>query len=232
MKGLAAVAAAIAALTLFCAPYAARTTEYAAAESTISPPQSSVNATYARSDSRTAYFCTSADAATGIFAVPYTYCVEVLGEEGDWYRVKYADDFGIYRALYGYVRKSEFTLLTEPPETVFLYKSVSVTFSQDSPSGNLPVIEDITVTAAFYGSYYSGAAGYSYVLYNDSFGYIAGANEDYPLILPEKNEEEETPGKSPAAGTVVAFCAIGALAVLAAALVLLSGKKSKNRTQS
>lgn len=187
--------------------------------------------TYARASSREAYFCTAADLSTAIFAVPYTYCVEVIYEEGEWYRAKYAEDSGIYRAVYGYVQKSGFELLSESPQVTYLYKSVSVTFSQDS-AGNLPAIDDITVTAAFYGSYYSGASGYSYVLCNGSFGYIAGANEDYPLIATDEEEppppgqdvEEEQTGSG---GTIVAVVVIAIIAVLAVGLVIASSRKPK-----
>lgn len=226
-KAAAFIAAAVIALAPVTIAAGAETTEYDGTDGGETQTLSS----YARATSREAYFCTSADLATGIFAVPYTYCVEILSEEGDWYRVKYAEDYGIYRAVYGYVQKSDFEVLSEAPQTVFLYKSVSVTFSQDAPAGNLPVIDDITVTAAFYGSYYSGAAGYSYVLCDDSFGYIVGANEDYPLILPEDDaadtEDDAQPNNSV---TVVASVVIGALALLALALLVLSGKKRPKHT--
>ncbi len=226
-KAAAFIAAAVIALAPVTIAAGAETTEYDGTDGGETQTLSS----YARATSREAYFCTSADLATGIFAVPYTYCVEILSEEGDWYRVKYAEDYGIYRAVYGYVQKSDFEVLSEAPQTVYLYKSVSVTFSQDAPAGNLPVIDDITVTAAFYGSYYSGAAGYSYVLCDDSFGYIVGANEDYPLILPEDDaadtEDDAQPNNSV---TVVAAVVIGALALLALALLVLSGKKRPKHT--
>lgn len=226
-KAAAFIAAAVIALAPVTIAAGAETTEYDGTNGGETQTLSS----YARATSREAYFCTSADLATGIFAVPYTYCVEILSEEGDWYRVKYAEDYGIYRAVYGYVQKSDFEVLSEAPQTVYLYKSVSVTFSQDAPAGNLPVIDDITVTAAFYGSYYSGAAGYSYVLCDDSFGYIVGANEDYPLILPEDDaadtEDDAQPNNSV---TVVAAVVIGALALLALALLVLSGKKRPKHT--
>lgn len=226
-KAAAFIAAAVIALAPVTIAAGAETTEYDGTDGGETQTLSS----YARATSREAYFCTSADLATGIFAVPYTYCVEILSEEGDWYRVKYAEDYGIYRAVYGYVQKSDFEVLSEAPKTVYLYKSVSVTFSQDAPAGNLPVIDDITVTAAFYGSYYSGAAGYSYVLCDDSFGYIVGANEDYPLILPEDDaadtEDDAQPNNR---GTVVASVVIGALALLALALLVLSGKKRPKHT--
>lgn len=226
-KAAAFIAAAVIALAPVTIAAGAETTEYDGTDGGETQTLSS----YARATSREAYFCTSADLATGIFAVPYTYCVEILSEEGDWYRVKYAEDYGIYRAVYGYVQKSDFEVLSEAPKTVYLYKSVSVTFSQDAPAGNLPVIDDITVNAAFYGSYYSGAAGYSYVLCDDSFGYIVGANEDYPLILPEDDaadtEDDAQPNNSV---TVVAAVVIGALALLALALLVLSGKKRPKHT--
>ena len=154
-KAAAFIAAAVIALAPVTIAAGAETTEYDGTDGGETQTLSS----YARATSREAYFCTSADLATGIFAVPYTYCVEILSEEGDWYRVKYAEDYGIYRAVYGYVQKSDFEVLSEAPQTVYLYKSVSVTFSQDAPAGNLPVIDAITVTAAFYASFYSGAAG-------------------------------------------------------------------------
>lgn len=226
-KAAAFIAAAVIALAPVTIAAGAETTEYDGTNGGETQTLSS----YARATSREAYFCTSADLATGIFAVPYTYCVEILSEDGDWYRVKYAEDYGIYRAVYGYVQKSDFEVLSEAPKTVYLYKSVSVTFSQDAPAGNLPVIDDITVNAAFYGSYYSGAAGYSYVLCDDSFGYIVGANEDYPLILPEDDaadtEDDAQPNNSV---TVVAAVVIGALALLALALLVLSGKKRPKHT--
>ena len=226
-KAAAFIAAAVIALAPVTIAAGAETTEYDGTDGGETQTLSS----YARATSREAYFCTSADLATGIFAVPYTYCVEILSEDGDWYRVKYAEDYGIYRAVYGYVQKSDFEVLSEAPKTVYLYKSVSVTFSQDAPAGNLPVIDDITVTAAFYGSYYSGAAGYSYVLCDDSFGYIVGANEDYPLILPEDDAADtEDDAQTNTGGTVVAAVVIGALALLAFALLVLSGKKRPKHT--
>lgn len=175
-------------------------------------------AVYARANSRESYFFSSADLAYGLFAVPYTYCVEVLGEEGEWYSVKYADDYGIYRAVYGYVQKNDFNILDEAPEVVYLYRQVDVTFSQESAGGSLPTIDDITVTAAFYGNYYSGAAGYSYVLCQGSFGYISGAIEDYALI--ESAAADTDMGNTEeGGGNVVAYIALGVIAALSLGLV-------------
>ena len=69
------------------------------------------------------------------------------------------------------------------------------------------------------------------MLCDDSFGYIVGANEDYPLILPEDDaadtEDDAQPNNSV---TVVAAVVIGALALLALALLVLSGKKRPKHT--
>ena len=51
---------------------------------------------YARADSRYVYFCTQRDLSTAIFTIPYTYCVKILNEDGDWYYVSYAENTGLY----------------------------------------------------------------------------------------------------------------------------------------
>lgn len=192
----------------------APTTEYGEAQ-----------AVYARALSREAYLCSEKQQSSGLFAVPYTYCVQVLAREDDWYRVKYAEDSGIYSAVYGYVRAEDFAVLDSKPETTFLYMPVNVTYSQP-PAGGLPAIGDITVTAAFYGNFYSGGAGYSYVLYDDSFGYISGANENYPII--EVAPEPSSPSPRPSGAVVAVFVALGILAALAVALFALSGRRRRH----
>lgn len=216
-------AAAAAAVIFVCTAFTSAifTTEYARAEA---------GARYARATTRECYFYSSPQNSAALFAVPYTYCVEITGEDGDWYAATYAEDTGDFRAVRGYVKKSQFLPLDGTPEVVWLNKTVSITFSQETPPGNLPVIDDITLSAAFYGTFYSGGAGYSYVLCEDSFGYITGAIEDYPIIEEQKPQEDQ-PQQSPApdGGAIVAFVAIALLVVLAAALLFLSGKKSKKR---
>ena len=154
--------------------------------------------TYGKAESKTVYVCSKPDDAFAMFTVPHTYCVEILGEEGDWYRVKYAEDYGIYRAVYGYCQKGQLTVLYERPQTVYLYKPITVTYSTNLPSTNLPVLGEITVTAAYYGAFYQGPAAYSYVLCEGTFGYIQGANDDYPLIYdtPDTPAEEENTNKN------------------------------------
>lgn len=148
---------------------------------------------YARADARDIYFCEKKDLKYALFTIPYTYCVEILSIDGEWYYVKYAEDNGTYRALYGYCLSTNLTPIETPTERKFLSKMVTVTFRADTPSGSLPVLSELNVTAAFYGTYYSGASAYSYVLYDGNFGYIYGANDDYPLNEIPKIEDQKTP---------------------------------------
>jgi hypothetical protein len=152
--------------------------------------------TYAMANSRASYFFTGRDLSSSLFCVPYTYCVQLLRDDGEWYYVKYAEDNGVYRALYGYCRSSDFTLLNTKPETTFLNKTIVVTYKADDTSLNLPVLNELSVEAAFYGTYYSGATAYSYVLCEGSFGYITGANDDYQLNTTISNNTNSSQNNS------------------------------------
>lgn len=188
---------------------------------------------YAVASSREAYFCSAKDLTCALFAVPYTYCVEVLSSDGEWYYARYAEDNGIYRAVYGYCLISMFTATDEPPENLYLNMSVAVTYTADSAS-TLPVLGDLTVSAAFYGTFYSGAAAYSYVLYNDSFGYINGANDDYPLNeLPEESSEqtEITDESTDGGSKLITVLVLAGLAVAALVILYLTGRSRRFREE-
>ena len=158
-----------------------------------------LTARYARADAKDIYFCERKDLNYALFTIPFTYCVEILSTDGEWYYVKYAEDAALYKALYGYCLSENLTPVDEPPENIYLNMPVTVTFRTDSPAGSLPVLNELNVTAAFYGTYYAGATAYSYVLYDGKFGYIYGANDNYPLNEikePEPPSEEIKGGKS------------------------------------
>lgn len=185
---------------------------------------------YARAIVKEAYFFSEKDLATSLFAVPYTYCIRVLRDEGDWYYASYASDTGIYKQTRGYCRKQDFAAVEGEPEVTYLYKTVTVTFKSDGGNSSLPVLSEISLDAAFYGNFYSGATAYSYVYANGSFGYIIGANEDYPLNLPEENQgdgnEQPTGGNgAPNAGLITALVICG---LAAAALIMLFFTTRKN----
>ena len=188
---------------------------------------SAVGARYARADAKDIYFCERKDLSYALFTIPYTYCVEILSADGDWYYVKYGEDASLYKALYGYCLKSNLTPIDEPPENIYLNRPVTVKFRPDAPSGSLPVLGEIDVTVAFYGTYYSGATAYSYVLYNGEFGYIYGANDDYPLNEipePEPPTEQTVSGNKPNAKliTVLVLTAVAGAALI---ILYLTGRK-------
>lgn len=176
---------------------------------------------YARADSRNIYFCSDMDLTTARFAVPYTYCVEILADHGEWYLVRYAADDGFYKAETGYCKKEGLTAVDDPPENVYLNFPVTATLRADVPEDDsLPGLE-ITVEAAYYGVYYKGAAAYSCVLYENSFWYIPGANENYPLneipaepaFSPTDPEEENGSAKLITA-IIITVIAAGAVLIL------------------
>lgn len=181
---------------------------------------------YARADTRNAYFCSEKDIEKALFALPYTYCVEILAEDGDWYFVRYAQDVGLYRAVTGFCKKEGLTKVDNPPVNIFLDYPVVVTFSAATPpDGSLPTLGKIDVTAAYYGVYYRGAVAYSYVLYNGEFGYVQGSHEDYPL-----NEIPADIPITPSADTegnakLITALIICALAVAAIAVLFFTGKR-------
>lgn len=193
---------------------------------------SATSAAYARAASKEAYFFAEKDLSSSLFAVPYTYCVEILRDDGDWYYAKYAEDAGIYRAVYGYCLKEHFLPLTSPPATTYLYKTVSVTYTADGSLSPLPVLNELTVEAAYYGVYYAGATAYSYVLCNGSFGYITGANDDYELNAEPTPAPTETKASSDDNVGSKIIVAVVLTVLAAAALVLLfftAGKRKKTR---
>lgn len=183
---------------------------------------------YARADTRNVYFCsdTSDDAAR--FAIPYTYCVEILADKGEWYLVRYAEDDGFYLAQTGYCRKEGLTLLDAPPENIYLSYPVSATIRADVPDdGSLTGLE-ITVQAAYYGVYYKGAAAYSYVLYNDRFCYIPGANDNYPLneIPSEPTFSATEPQQESGNARLITGILILAVAAAVVIILMLAGRQA------
>lgn len=195
---------------------------------------------FARAETRYAYFYSSKTQSSALFTIPYTYCVQVISEDGDWYYVKYADDYGCYRSLYGYCLKDTLTAVNGVPSPVYLYKEVQVTYNADSSESSLPVLSELTVTAAFYGTFYSGPTAYSYVLCNGSFGYIEGANDDYELVDyaaddtadgtesdGDADSDEDGESSEGSGGNVIIAVVLIALAAATVIVLLLTGNRKK-----
>ena len=183
-------------------------------------------ARYARADARDIYFCERRDLNYALFTIPYTYCVEILSTEGEWYYVKYAEDGSLYKALYGYCLSKNLTPVDTPPENIYLNMPVTVTYRTDTPQGSLPVLSEMNVTAAFYGTYYSGATAYSYVLYDGQFGYIYGANDDYPLNeIPAPDIVEEPKSESKSNKKLITVLILAGLASATLIVLYLTGRR-------
>ena len=182
---------------------------------------------YARADARDIYFCKEKDSTYALFTIPYTYCVEIISTDGDWYYVKYAEDTALYEALYGYCLRKNLTPVDEPPENIYLNMPVTVTYRTDMPVGSLPVLNELNVTAAFYGTFYSGPTAYSYVRYDGKFGYIYGANDDYPLneIPSDTGSDEKPTGRRRPNTKLITVFALTGVAALALIILYLTGRK-------
>lgn len=181
--------------------------------------------TFATGKTEDVYIFSRPDNLSALFIIPYTYCVEILGERGDYYYVKYADDVGDYISVFGYCLKNSLTILKDVPETTFLQMSVPVCFSQENENSSLPVLDQITVQACFYGAYVSGGAEYSYVSYAGQFGYISGC-KDYPLndLYAQKEVVAPTQDGGLTSKITTAVC-LATLTTIAFVLLVLTGKK-------
>ncbi|MGN1373317.1 MAG: hypothetical protein ACI4VK_04645 [Candidatus Coproplasma sp.] len=176
----------------------------------------------ARPVGRECYFFSEKDLSTALFAVPYTYTVQIIRSDGDWLYVSYAADEGNYKKLYGYCKSDEFETVPSPPKYLYLNKTVTVTYTAGVGQGSLKPPSDLQIDAAYYGGYRQGANFYSYVLCQGSFCYIEGDN-DYPLNEYEEqttqteNEQAKGNGGSETTGLIIF------IVILAVALVAVGG---------
>ena len=185
---------------------------------------------YAIATSTRVYICEEPDENSDLFAVPYTYYVEILRELDDWYHVRYAANDGLYEPVQGYCKKDGLMIVGSPPENAYLYYPIEITLTSAPREQWLPSVE-VTVTAAFYGNYVKGASTYKCVRYDGKFGYIEGELTDYPTnVIPS------TPAFSQGGGTqskddgnaklitVVIICALAAGAVI---ILIVTGRRKK-----
>lgn len=176
------------------------------------------------------YFYSEKKTDCALFIIPQTYCVEILGKDGDWYYVKYAEDTGVYRAVYGYCRLDEVVPVDEPLENLYLNMTVPVVYRSNQSVGFLPALGDLEFTAAYYGAYSVGKTSCSYVLCGECFGYIAGSVQDYPLNeLPSKSASG-TEKKDSSGATLITAIAITVVAAGAILILYFTGKKPPKET--
>lgn len=194
------------------------------------PVHARAGSSYARADARDIYFCKDKN-STALFAIPYTYCVEIISADGDWYYVRYGDANNLYEPLYGYCKSENLTPVDEPPENKFLFYTVPLTFRTDSYGNSLPAENELTVNSAFYGTYYSGGFAYSYVRYNGSFYYTSGANDGYPLNeIPSQDVDGPPPSQpdsSPSTEKIIIAAVIACIAVGALVGVYITSRRAR-----
>ena len=174
------------------------------------------------------YFCNSKNRDDALFEVPNTYCLEILGQEGGWLEVKYAEDDGIFQALYGFCEQEGLILSNEEPRAKYLKQTVTVTYRTEDIGNMLDGLPPIEFEAAYYGGLTAGSKRCSYVCCNGYFGYIAGAIENYPLNpLPDVSAFSPSTGDSQgaSAATLITAVAITSIAVIAICVLYFSSKK-------
>ncbi len=173
------------------------------------------------------YMFSEKNDTSALFAIPQTYCVEILrGEDDGWYYVKYAEDEGIYRAVYGYCRQDEVIIAESPIKNLYLNMPVTVIFTTDSANSLLPPLGTLEVNAAYYGAYTIGVTACSYVFCNEGFGYIPKVIDNYPLNeLPSKPTIAPVGSKNSNATLITALVITG-VAAAAIAILYFTGKKA------
>lgn len=181
---------------------------------------------------RECYFFSDKDLSTALFAVPYTYCVEVIRDDGEWLYASYAADEGDYKKMYGYCRSEQFERVPSPPQNEYLNKVITITFTAAGNTFNPP--PDLQVEGVYYGGYRHGADFYAYVLCRGDFCYIAGDYDDYPLNEYEQPTSQPTDAKADgfADGTgktgLIIFIVILAVALVAVGALAFTNKRKLN----
>lgn len=179
-----------------------------------------------------AYFCSEKNEDTALFAIPETYCVQILSEEGSWYYVKYAEDNGVYRAVYGYCLKSDLVTCSAPLENEYLHITLKVVYRAESGNSLFPPLE-VEMTAAYYGEYTLGKTSLSYVYCGEKFGYIPERVENYPLNdLPQPTiSDNVTEPKNDNALLITAIVITAAAAAAIAIIYFTSSRKKPDGSQ-
>ena len=83
------------------------------------------------------YFYEDKKASSALFAIPETYCVEILKDEGEWCYCRYAKNEGAYKAQFGYCLKGELTFIEEPLENEYLNHTFDVEFCAEQGSSQI-----------------------------------------------------------------------------------------------
>ena len=175
-----------------------------------------------------AYFCTQKDEDYALFEIPETYCLEIRGEEDGWLKVKYAEDEGVFQALYGFCKPDGLILSNEEPKAKYLRRTVTVTYRTEDVGNMLDSLAPIEFEAAYYGALTLVSKQYSYVCCNGYFGYISGAIDDNYPRNPLPSQSTFSPSSDGMQNgsliTLITASAVTAIAVIVITVLYFSGK--------
>lgn len=134
------------------------------------------------------YLYATKNEKSGLFVIPQTYYVKLLSKDEQFCKVEYLTDSANTQKLTGYCKTSELTFVDYTPQTPYFYYTFDLTYYINADEKDSPLLDQITVVCAYYGSYKIGTTTYCYVLRENDFGYVP---------LPEnfvftKNPEHET----------------------------------------
>lgn len=197
------------------------------------------NGTYACILSDNTYLYATKSEQSGLFVLPKTYYVKILSTTDDFCKVEYLTDGVSTRKITGYCKTSELTFVDYLPQTPYFYYLFDLTYYVNPDEKDSPLLDKITVTCAYYGSYTIGTNTYCYVLRDDDFGYVP-LPDDF-VFLPNTEYEEynqpqtdssdtsmqepsQTPSESPIQIAVIVLLCL--LVPILAALILRQPKKS------
>ena len=185
---------------------------------------------YARANNTEAYLYAKKNEPP-LFAVPYTYCVQVLRDEGEWYYVRYADAAGVYEAVEGYCEKINFDPEYDTPTITYLYRPVTLSVPAGETPPFVPAAAQLSLDAAYYGAVNWAGKLYAYLLCHGSFLYVKDDFGDYELNLPTHTPDDNG-GNAEGGGTglnfaSIAFIVIASLSVVVILIIYFTTKKPR-----
>ena len=192
---------------------------------------------YARVEQDDVYFFSQPQESSGVFILPKTYFVKIIGNAGEYYEIEYGSAQQSAAPLTGYCRKSDVAPVDYIPETPYLAYRTSITFSAGDETA-LPddFITSYTVSADFYGTFFFGSSVYYYVNMEGTFGYVPATvcpPLDYPLNTEHtQTEPSDTANPSEAktsAANIVLICALSVAALGAIYFLFRPSKAAADR---
>lgn len=205
------------------------------AKATSDPP----SATYACILNEETYLYATKSEQSGLFVLPQTYYVKVLTTDAEFCKVEYLTDGESTKKLTGYCKTSELTFVDYTPQTPYFYYTFDLTYYVDPDEKNSPLLDQITVTCAYYGSYKIGTTTYCYVLREDDFGYVPlpsdfvfTKNTEYETYSQTQSDEQSSSTDAPTQTAnanpvqIVIIVLLCLLIPILAALILRQPKKS------